>query len=295
MPDLPLPPALWAAVHGLAESTAGVWLLLTILGAVFTAVSLVARPCNPGQPWWRKPDVLTDVCYWFAIPVVSGYARVWLLVIGIVVMNAACASAGLPAQFGEGKGPLAGLPFWAQVPLYLILSDLVMYATHRLFHTMRLWRFHAVHHSSEQVEWVSAARFHPVDAVFHGALSDAVPLLLGISPDVVIALVPFSVALAALAHANLDWTFGPLRYLLVSPVFHRWHHTGPDQGGNMNFAASFPFIDLIFGTFYMPKGVLPEAYGNGDPSFPSGFGGQLVHPFVGAGAGGAAEGAGLGR
>ncbi len=279
MPTVPTPPSLWGVIQALGQSTVSVWLLLTILGLLFTIVSWIARPCNPGRPWWRKSDVVTDVCYWFVIPVVSGYARIWLLVIGLFVLNGIPAALGLPSLFGEGLGPLAGLPFWAQAPLYLLLSDLVMYATHRLFHTMRLWRFHAIHHSSEEVEWTSAARFHPVDAIFHGALSDVVPLLLGISPDVLIALVPFNVGVSALAHANLDWTFGPFRYLLVSPVFHRWHHTRPDEGGNSNFAGCFPMIDLIFGTFYMPKGVLPQDFGNGDPAFPRGFGDQLVHPF----------------
>jgi sterol desaturase/sphingolipid hydroxylase (fatty acid hydroxylase superfamily) len=279
MPTVPTPPTLWSVIQNLGQSTISIWLLLTLLGLVFTVVSWVARPCNPGRPWWRKPDVITDVCYWFVIPVVSGYARIWLLVIGLFVLNGIPATLGLPSLFGEGIGPLAGLPFWAQVPLYLILSDLVMYTTHRLFHTMRLWRFHAIHHSSEEIEWTSAARFHPVDAIFHGALSDVVPLLLGISPDVLIALLPFNVGVSALSHANLDWTFGPFRYVLVSPVFHRWHHTGPDQGGNSNFAGCFPMIDLVFGTFYMPKGDLPQDFGNGDPAFPRGFGDQLVHPF----------------
>ncbi|GJD64250.1 sterol desaturase family protein [Methylobacterium frigidaeris] len=279
MPTVPTPPTLWSVIQNLGQSTISIWLLLTLLGLVFTVVSWVARPCNPGRPWWRKPDVITDVCYWFVIPVVSGYARIWLLVIGLFVLNGIPATLGLPSLFGEGIGPLAGLPFWAQVPLYLILSDLVMYTTHRLFHTMRLWRFHAIHHSSEEIEWTSAARFHPVDAIFHGALSDVVPLLLGISPDVLIALLPFNVGVSALSHANLDWTFGSFRYLLVSPVFHRWHHTGPDQGGNSNFAGCFPMIDLVFGTFYMPKGDLPQDFGNGDPAFPRGFGDQLVHPF----------------
>lgn len=279
MPTVPTPPSLWSVIQNLGQSTASIVLLLTILGLLFTVIAWVARACNPGRPWWRKPDIVTDVCYWFVIPVVSGYARIWLLVIGLFLLNGLPATLGLPRLFGEGVGPLAGLPFWVQAPLYLILSDLVMYTTHRLFHTMRLWRFHAIHHSSEEIEWTSAARFHPVDAVFHGALADVVPLLLGISPDVLIALVPFNVGVSALAHANLDWTFGPFRYVLVSPVFHRWHHTGPDQGGNSNFAGCFPVIDLIFGTYYMPKGVLPQDFGNGDPAFPRGFGEQLVHPF----------------
>jgi sterol desaturase/sphingolipid hydroxylase (fatty acid hydroxylase superfamily) len=100
---------------------------------------------------------------------------------------------------------------------------------------------------------------------------------LGISPSVLIWLVPFTVGSSALVHANLNWTFGPFRYLLASPVFHRWHHTGVDQGGERNFAGTFPFIDLLFGTFYMPSGELPANYGT--QGVPSDFVGQLLHPF----------------
>ena len=80
-------------------------------------------------------------------------------------------------------------------------------------------------------------------------------------------------------HANLDWTLGPFKYVIATPVFHRWHHTAADRGGEKNFAATFPVLDLMFGTFYMPAGILPDRYGIADKEFPTSFGGQLVHPF----------------
>ena len=67
--------------------------------------------------------------------------------------------------------------------------------------------------------------------------------------------------------------------MIASPVFHRWHHTGAERGGEKNFAATFRVLDLIFGTFYMPKGVLPDRYGIADKEFPAGFGAQLAYPF----------------
>ena len=59
--------------------------------------------------------------------------------------------------------------------------------------------------------------------------------------------------------------------MIASPVFHRWHHTAAERGGEKNFAATFPVLDLIFGTFYMPKGVLPDRYGIADKEFPGGL------------------------
>ena len=79
-------------------------------------------------------------------------------------------------------------------------------------------------------------------------------------------------------HANLNWTLGPFRCVLAGPVFHRWHHTAAEQGGEKNFASTFPVLDLVFGTFYMPK-TLPDAYGVADKGVPSGFAAQMLYPF----------------
>jgi sterol desaturase/sphingolipid hydroxylase (fatty acid hydroxylase superfamily) len=91
--------------------------------------------------------------------------------------------------------------------------------------------------------------------------------------------VPFGVFMSAFVHANLNWTLGPFKYVLASPVFHRWHHTALDRGGSKNFAGTFPIFDLLFGTFYMPAKALPDDYGVPDPAFPKGFAAQMVYPF----------------
>src|SRR5205814_348924 len=81
-----------------------------------------------------------------------------------------------------------------------------------------------------------------------------------------------------LVHANLNWTFGPLRYVVASPVFHRWHHTTEREAQDKNFAGIFPFWDILFGTWYFPKGKLPVEFGVSDP-VPEGFLGTLAYPF----------------
>jgi sterol desaturase/sphingolipid hydroxylase (fatty acid hydroxylase superfamily) len=63
-------------------------------------------------------------------------------------------------------------------------------------------------------------------------------------------------------------------------VFHRWHHTAAERGGERNFAATFPMLDLLFGTFYMPAGELPDNYGIAEREFPKTFPAQLAHPFT---------------
>ena len=164
--------------------------------------------------------------------------------------------------------------------VFLIGEDIILYWTHRWFHGKRFWKYHAVHHSSEELEWISAARFHPINLFLGSVAADVIMLFAGISPNIFIVLGPLTIAHSAFVHANLDWTLGPFKYVIASPVFHRWHHTSADRGGEKNFAATFPILDIIFGTFYMPAGELPDHYGIADRSFPSGFGAQLVHPFT---------------
>ena len=59
---------------------------------------------------------------------------------------------------------------------------------------------------------------------------------------------PFTTFHSAFVHANLSWTLGPFKYVLATPVFHRWHHTSLEEGGNTNFAGTFPLWDILFGT-----------------------------------------------
>ena len=261
-----------------ADVTQQALLRLAVLAAAFTLLAACVTACNKAPPWWRKPDLSTDLC-WAVVPQLAyRYVTTFMLVFGMAAFYGLTGPDEMGGFFTQGHGPLAHLGFWPQVALYLLGSDLVMYTTHRLFHTARMWRFHAVHHSSEHLEWTSASRFHPVDQILHGILSDVVMLLLGIPPEVLVWLMPFNVGTSALVHANLDWDFGPFRYVLVSPVFHRWHHTSADRGGSSNFAGTFPLYDLIFGTFHMPAGQRPDAYGVDDPHFPSGFLRQLRYP-----------------
>jgi sterol desaturase/sphingolipid hydroxylase (fatty acid hydroxylase superfamily) len=249
------------------------------LAAVFTVLTSFWA-CNPGRPWWAKRDLVTDLCYWFVIPVITRYLRIGLLIVGAAALFHITTADGLIAFYDNGHGPLARLPLVAQMIVFLIGEDIVLYWTHRYFHGARMWKYHAVHHSSEELEWISAARFHPVNLFLGSVLADVAMLLAGISPNVLVVLGPLTVAHSAFVHANLDWTFGPFKYVIATPVFHRWHHTAADRGGEKNFAATFPVLDILFGTFYMPAGELPGDYGIADREFPTSFGAQLVHPFT---------------
>jgi sterol desaturase/sphingolipid hydroxylase (fatty acid hydroxylase superfamily) len=248
------------------------------LGIVF-AVLTHWSACNPGRPWWHKREIVTDVCYWFLIPLAARFVRIGLMVMGAAYIYDIHGADDLIKFYDDGFGPLAAMPLWAQALTFLVVSDFLLYWFHRLYHGAALWKYHAVHHSSEDLDWISAARFHPVNILLGTVLVDVVLLLAGISPNVMLWLGPFTTATSAFVHANLNWTLGPFKYVIAGPVFHRWHHTAANRGGSSNFAGTFPIWDLLFGTFYMPEHELPDAYGIDDQSFPESFGAQLLYPF----------------
>ncbi len=261
-----------------------VWALLPItagMAAGFTALTWVSgQACNQESTWWRNRGLLTDACYWLIVPFFAPYVRVGLMVAIAIVPMRFVSAEQLDAYIRDGLSPVNALnPLW-QGMLYLVVSDFLLYWVHRLFHGVHLWPYHAIHHSAQDVDWTTAYRFHPVNLALGPFLVDALMLFAGVSPIVLLALAPWQTISATFVHANLNWTLGPLKYVIATPVFHRWHHGPPDQGGEKNFAPTFAFWDVLFGTFYMPEGRLPQEYGVGDAQFPQGFVGQLVYPFL---------------
>ena len=249
-----------------------------VLAVVFTVLTHFWA-CNPGYVWWRKRELLTDTMYWFFVPLIARMVRISLLISGAGLLFNMRTPEELIAFYDHGHGPLSQLPFAAQLVLFMVVSDFLLYWNHRFFHGRMMWKYHAIHHSSEDLDWISAARFHPVNLFIGTVAVDVILLLAGISPDVMIWISPFTTFHSAFVHANLNWTLGPLKYVIATPVFHRWHHTSLEQGGNTNFAGTFPIWDILFGTFRMPKGELPVTYGADDPVMPHGFPEQMAYPF----------------
>ena len=268
----------WEVALMLGQTIEKVLPITLALAVVFSVLSHFWA-CNPGKPWWQKRELVTDMVYWFFVPVFARVLRIGLLVLGAGVVFNIHDADELIAFYENGHGPLAQLPEWLQGLLFIVLADFMLYWTHRLFHGGEFWKYHAVHHASEDLEWISAARFHPINLILGTIAVDVILLMAGISPNVMIWVGPFTTFHSAFVHANLNWTLGPFKYVLATPVFHRWHHTAIEEGGNTNFAGTFPLWDILFGTFRMPEGRLPENYGKDEAAMPGEFAGQLVFPF----------------
>lgn len=253
----------------------GLW-----IAGLFVVFSVLARitPCNPGQPLVRD-DAVTDILYGLIVPIFSRFVRVAYLSLGAYLIFLGHPPQDMAHYFSNGFGPLAALPLWLQAALVFLLSDFILYWMHRWFHSRRMWKYHAIHHSPAHLDWLSTFRFHPVNTWLSFTLVDCAMLLAGFSPAAIGLMAGFNMAYSAMVHANLNWTFGPLRYVFASPVFHRWHHTSQEEGMDKNFAPTFPLLDILFGTFYMPENRLPEKYGVPGSDIPKGFIGQLLWPF----------------
>lgn len=249
---------------------------------LLTGIFWLIERVSPGvrdQKRFRR-GFRTDAFYWFLLPIVTGTLSRVVIALALVPLLYVAGRSVEKSEILAGWGPTAEMPVVAQVLLIVVLGDFIGYWSHRLFHGRWLWPFHAVHHSSNDLDWLSSVRVHPVNDVLGKAMQAVPLLLLGFSPLVVAAYVPLLTLHAILLHANVSWTFGTLRYVIASPAFHRWHHSREEQAIGKNFAGLFPVWDLLFGTFYMPAEVRPAAFGiTGDP-VPDGFVRQMTYPFA---------------
>ncbi len=178
------------------------------------------------------------------------------------------------------RAGLAGLPWLVQFAMAMLLTDIVQYWFHRLFHRIPfLWGFHAVHHSAKSMDWLAGARMHFVEIVLLRGITSLPLLTLGFLPSVMQAYVAMVYIYASLVHANLRGDFNRLGHFVVVPRFHHWHHAIEDEGIDKNFAIHFPLLDRIFGTFYFPESKWPTGYGVPE-AVPKGYLRQLRYPFV---------------
>lgn len=184
---------------------------------------------------------------------------------------------------GEAVSPelqarVSALPFALQVGLALLLADLFQYGAHRLMHAVPwLWRFHAIHHSSTQMDWLAGSRLHLFDIVMTRAASFLPLFALGIDERALTAYLVFVSFHAVLIHANVRFRLRPLRWILATPIYHHWHHSAEPEAVDRNFAVHLPVLDRIFGTAYLPD-RWPASYGiEGDP-VPEHYLAQAVWP-----------------
>lgn len=212
---------------------------------------------------------------------------VYLLVNGIVIKIGLLVVVGtamlvlrrfIPAELTQA---VQSQPIWLQAIEVVILADTGFYLAHRAFHAVPfLWRFHSIHHSIEEMDWLAAHRVHPIDQILTKSASFLPVFALGFSSPAILIFTLLYQWQSLFIHSNTRIKFGPLKWLLASPQFHHWHHANERQAYDKNFAGQLPLLDMLGGTLFMPD-RMPEKYGTDDP-VPSLYHQQLAYPFVGS-------------
>lgn len=246
------------------DSIKGIIILLIVFVPLERLFAL--RPQKVFRPGW-----LTDLTYYLTGNLLGK--------LGVLLCSSALM--GFLGTFGHQdiQERVVSQPLVLQLLVAIVIGDLGYYSAHRLLHTNRwLWHFHAIHHSIKDMDWLATVRVHPIDQLLAKILQVFPLYWFGFSPDTLALYLGFSAAISFFIHSNLRLKVGWVKWLIATPEFHHWHHANMPGVRNCNMAAQLPVIDWLFGTLYLPHGVMPERYGMPDSVPPSYFR-QLVYPF----------------
>jgi len=248
------------------------WFVLDLLGS--TTIFVIIEKLFPlyrGQPVFR-PEWQTDLVHFAFNHFIVGLV---LLTVNFLIHSIF----GWMVHDGL-QGFIQSIPFLPQLLLCILAADLVQYWTHRSYHEIPfLWRFHSVHHSVLSMDWLAGSRQHLFELVFTRVAVLGVLYVLGFEKSVMdwyIIIVGFQ---AVFNHANVHLPWGPLKYMIVTPDFHHWHHASDTVAIDKNYAAHYAFLDYLFGTAVKGEKGFPKAYGVVGDYMPEGFVRQQLFPF----------------
>jgi lathosterol oxidase len=248
------------------------WFLLDMLlmTLIFSPIE-VLWPAYPKQSVFRG-EWLTDIVYFLSthLPI---QITTFLVLLPATQLTSIL---NIPAVINV----VGHLPLLVQFFLAVLVADLAEYFIHRTFHKVPfMWRFHAIHHSSKSLDWIAGSRSHIVDDVVVRAFI-LIPMMLVFPHNMILAYLFFVNFHATWAHCNFGPTIKWLEPFLIQPRYHHWHHTSQPEAIDKNFAIHFPWIDRIFGTYYLPKDKWPETYGLHNEKIPAGFWRQTFYPLT---------------
>lgn len=248
------------------------WFILDLLGSTTIFVLLEKLfPLYKKQPVFRS-EWQTDMVHFVVNHLIVGFV---LLVVNLLIHRVFgwMVNAGFQ-QFVQH------IWFVPQLLLCVLVADLMEYVTHRAYHEVPfLWRFHAVHHSVKTMDWLAGSRQHILELICTRVMVLGPLFVVGFDKSVIDAYIIIVGFQAVFNHANVHLPWGPLKYVLVTPEFHHWHHSSEDEAIDKNYAAHFSFIDYLLGTAVKTDKAFPKAYGVVGDYMPDGFVKQQRFPF----------------
>jgi sterol desaturase/sphingolipid hydroxylase (fatty acid hydroxylase superfamily) len=240
---------------------------LIVLAAMFRPLEL-AFPARSPQAFFRP-------AWWTDLGFFVGQYLFWNALLVTILLAFRDRIEGLvPESF---RLAVTSQPFWLQVAVVMLSSDFLIYWGHRLQHRVDfLWRFHAVHHSAEHLDWLAAHREHPLDSIYTLTLVNLPAFVFGLPVSAISALIVFRGVWAIFLHSNVRMPLGPLKFLFGAPQLHHWHHDRDRDAGN--YGNLSPLMDWLFGTYKCPDHE-PDRVGLSRP-MPQSYWKQLVHPLL---------------
>lgn len=176
------------------------------------------------------------------------------------------------------------LPVWTQLFIMFIIADFIQWNVHRMLHRVPwMWKFHKVHHSVKEMGFAAQFRFHFLETIVYKSIQYIPLAMIGFGIEQFFVVHMFAVFVGHLNHANLDWNYGKLGYVLNNPRMHIWHHSKalPESHPyGMNFGLTLSIWDYLFNTAYVPKSGRDIELGfENDNNFPRTFLEQMKYPF----------------
>lgn len=247
------------------------WLILAFLGSAFIFMTLEKLvPKYKNQIILRKEWGL-DLFYFclnhLAISAILIYANYHASHFGWAVSDTLQSS-------------LQSIPVFLQFIIVLLCADFVLYWEHRLYHEVKpLWPIHAVHHSVENLDWLAGSRGHFIQVFSERALVMIPLYLLGVDEAALNIYVAFAALQAVLIHCNVNIPFGFLKFIIVTPQFHHWHHSSEKPAIDTNYSAHTIVFDWLFKTMHLPGDHWPAVYGT-TKKLPQTYLGQTFYPIT---------------
>lgn len=189
-------------------------------------------------------------------------------------------------------GVLDGTPMIVQFLGALLVTDLMSYFAHYVRHKVRwFWFFHTIHHSQENLNPFTNYRVHAFETIINTAIRTIPMAFVGGSAARWTWFVVIDVIWHCFIHANVRTTLGPLGRIIVSPQFHRIHHSSLKEHYDVNYGERLVLWDWLFGTLHPDKATYPPTGVNGLESWSveraaslrglvTVWAGQVVYPFV---------------
>jgi sterol desaturase/sphingolipid hydroxylase (fatty acid hydroxylase superfamily) len=247
------------------------WLILAFLGSTFIFMALEKLlPRYKNQVILRK-EWGSDLWY---------FCLNHLLISAIIIYANYHASHFDWAINVQVQESIRAIPVVFQFVMVLLVADFLLYWEHRLYHEVKaLWPIHAVHHSVEDMDWLAGSRGHFVQVFSERAMVVIPMYLLGFDQATLDAYIVFAALQAILIHCNTRLPMGWLKYIIVTPQFHHWHHSSEKPAIDTNYAAHLVIFDRLFGTYHMPNEHWPAAFGT-TVRLPRSFLGQTLYPIT---------------